>query len=148
MISDFGHLISRGLMVHHVCPAETWGMGEGQSMERQEVARPERRWSEMGRPQICLQCEIDRPRDPASLRYIPMILMALVSMASSSARCEAGAPCAEGRAELHQAAVEGLGCEMEFQVCQGRTLYNRGCSVSDRLWRPTWKCGLPKKDHC
>ena len=31
-------------------------------------------------------------------------------------------------------------------MCHERTLYNGGFPVSGWLWRPTLKCGLPKKD--
>ena len=33
------------------------------------------------------------------------------------------------------------------QVCQGRMLHDERCPVSDWLWRPTLKCGLPKRGN-
>jgi len=57
--------------------------------------------------------------------------------------CEAGAPYHRGEHYSIKLQTKALLVDIGVEMYQGRTLYDRGSLVGDRLWRPNLKCGLP-----
>ena len=91
--------------------------------------------------------EVTRSQTQLQSWDILMILKALISIASSWARCEAGSARPRGESSTPSSCGWRPWRWIGVQVCQVRTLYDGGCPVSCWLRWPTLKSGLPKKDH-